>query len=172
MWMLHLDPPHYTHSIVISVTSIMELHIRDAIWDGLIKGLKIDPNNTDEQFCEACAAGKPTKQAFLKESLAHPSNFREWVHWDLWGPVSVKSHGRKSFSHHKTRHGYLIVEGKWPHMLGLTVEVNLWATSLLSIWKKGVNMQTLLIASGLPCYLWAEAMAHGVETESCEMYSN
>ena len=30
--------------------------MRDAIQDGHIEGLKIDPNNADEQFCKACEA--------------------------------------------------------------------------------------------------------------------
>ena len=58
--------------------------IKDAIRNGLVEGLEIDPNNADEQFCEACAAGKPTTQPFPKESLTHASNFGERVHWDLW----------------------------------------------------------------------------------------
>ena len=51
--------------------------IKDAIWNGLIERLKIDPNNANEQFCKMCAAGKPTTQPFLKESLTHASDFRE-----------------------------------------------------------------------------------------------
>ena len=56
------------------------------------------PNNANEQFCKVWAAGKPTTQPFLKESLPHASNFRECVHWDLWEPASVKSLGGKSYA--------------------------------------------------------------------------
>ena len=59
--------------------SLYELHchlghinygaIKDAIRNGLGEGLEINPNNDDEQFCKACAAGKPTTQLFPKESL-------------------------------------------------------------------------------------------------------
>ena len=48
-----------------------------SIWNGLIKGLEINPNNADEEFCQACAAEKPTMQPFLKESLTHTSDFGE-----------------------------------------------------------------------------------------------
>ena len=85
--------------------SLFELHcclghihygaIKDAIRNGLVEGLEINPNNADEQFCEACAAGKPTTQPFPKESLTHASDFGER---DLWGPVSVKSLGGKSYA--------------------------------------------------------------------------
>ena len=88
--------------------SLFELHcrlghihygaIKDAIRNGLVEGLKIDPKDANEQFCEACAAGKPTTQPFPKESLTHASDFGERVHWDLWGPVSVKSLGGKSYA--------------------------------------------------------------------------
>ena len=88
--------------------SLFELHcclgnihcgaIKDTIRNGLVKGLKVDSNNADEQFCEACAAGKPTTQPFLKKSLTCASDFGESVHWDLWGPVSVKSLGGKSYT--------------------------------------------------------------------------
>ena len=72
--------------------------IKDAIQNGLVKGLEIDPNNADEQFCEACTAGKPTTRPFPKESLTCASNFGERVHWDLWGPASVKSLSGKSYA--------------------------------------------------------------------------
>ena len=72
--------------------------IKDAIRNGLVEGLEVDPNNSDEQFCKACAAGKPTTQPFPKESLTRATDFGERVHWDLWGPVSVKSLGGKSYA--------------------------------------------------------------------------
>lgn len=71
--------------------------VKDAICHGLIEGLQIDPNDADEKFCEACTAGKPSKQLFPKESLMCTNDFGERVHWDLWGPASVKSLGGKSY---------------------------------------------------------------------------
>ena len=75
-----------------STSQLCELHcylghihheaIRDATRDGLIEGLKIDPNNADEQFCEEYAAGKLTLKPFLKESL-NANNFSERVHCNL-----------------------------------------------------------------------------------------
>ena len=42
------------------------------------------------EFCEACAKAK-SAQPFPKESKTRAKNFGECVHWDLWGPASVKS---------------------------------------------------------------------------------
>ena len=68
------------------------------IQKGLVDGLQIDPNDTEERFCEVCAAGKPTMKPFPKELFTHAKEFGERVHWDLWGPTSVKSLGGKSYA--------------------------------------------------------------------------
>ena len=41
---------------------------------------------------------KPTTHPFSKELLTHASNFSEKVHWDLWGPASIKSLGGISYA--------------------------------------------------------------------------
>ena len=68
------------------------------IQKGLVNGLQIDPNDTEERFCEACTAGKLTMKPFPKESFMHAKEFGERVHWDLWGPTSMKSLGGKSYA--------------------------------------------------------------------------
>ena len=45
-----------------------------------VNGLQIDPNDTEERFCEACAAGKPTTKPFPKESFMCAKEFGERVH--------------------------------------------------------------------------------------------
>ena len=60
--------------------------------------LQIDPNDTEERFCKACTAGKPTMKPFPKESLTHAKEFEERAHWDLWGPASVSSLRGKSYA--------------------------------------------------------------------------
>ena len=80
--------------------SISELHrrlghiahsaIRHAIANGLITGLELDMNSKPD-FCKACAKAKSAHQPFLKESNTRAEKFGERVHWDLWGPASVKS---------------------------------------------------------------------------------
>ena len=112
--------------------SLYELHchlghihygaIKDAIQNGLVKGLEINPNNSDEEFCKAWAAGKPTTQLFPKESLTHATDFGERVHWDLWGPASVKSLGRKLLQFTQASHGLFsfsshTCDSSFPHLL-------------------------------------------------------
>ena len=72
--------------------------IQDAIQKGHVNSLQIDPNDTEERFCEVCAAGKLTMKQFLKELFTCAKEFGERVHWDLWGPTSVKSLGGKSYT--------------------------------------------------------------------------
>ena len=59
---------------------------------GFILGIDLDVNSKPE-FCEACAKAKSTMVPFLKESLTRAMKYSERVHWDLWGPASVKSLG-------------------------------------------------------------------------------
>ena len=80
--------------------SISELHrrlghvahsaIRHAIVNRLITGLELDMNSKPD-FCEACAKAKSARQPFPKESNTRAEKFGKRVHWDLWGPASVKS---------------------------------------------------------------------------------
>ena len=201
--------------------SLFELHcrlghihygaIKDAIRNGLVEGLEIDPKDANEQFCEACAAGKPTTQPFPKESLTRASDFGERVHWDLWGPASVKSLGGKSyaavrkddatrmvkpyflakksetFSHYKEDEAWILNHGgkatsyarfdrggeflsneftQHLKQRGTQRELTVHdsppqnGVSERGMRTRGEATRTLLIASGLPRYLWAEAMAH------------
>ena len=43
------------------------------------------------KFCEACTKAKSAHQPFPKESLTWAIKYGEQVHWDLWGPASIKS---------------------------------------------------------------------------------
>jgi hypothetical protein len=64
--------------------------IKHAISQGHITGIELDPDSKLE-FCELCTKAKSARQPFLKESQTHATEFGERVHWDLWGPASVKS---------------------------------------------------------------------------------
>ena len=43
------------------------------------------------EFCDACAKVKAARQPFPKESKTRATRYGEHVHWDLWGPATVKS---------------------------------------------------------------------------------
>ena len=64
--------------------------IKHAILKGYIAGIELDPESKPE-FCEACAKAKLVREPFLKESKTRAAKYGERVHWDLWGPVVVKS---------------------------------------------------------------------------------
>ena len=64
--------------------------VKHAITNGLIMGIQLDAE-TKPKFCEACAKAKSAWQPFPKESKTQAESFGERVHWDLWGPASVKS---------------------------------------------------------------------------------
>jgi hypothetical protein len=64
--------------------------IKHAISQGHITGIELDPDSKLE-FCKPCAKAKSARQPFPKESQTHATKFGERVHWDLWGPASVKS---------------------------------------------------------------------------------
>ena len=69
----------------ISISSI-----KYAISKGLVTGINVDLDSKFK-FCEACAKAKLACQPFPKESETRAKNFGEHIHWDLWGPASVKS---------------------------------------------------------------------------------
>ena len=56
----------------------------------MIAGIELDLDSKVE-FCEACAKAKLARQPFPKEPETRAEKFGERVHWDLWGPASVKS---------------------------------------------------------------------------------
>ena len=64
--------------------------IKHAIVNGLINGLDVDITSKPD-FCKACTKAKSTCQPFPKESNTRAEKFGKQVHWDLWGPASVKS---------------------------------------------------------------------------------
>jgi len=70
--------------------------ISHAISKGFITGIKLDASSKLD-FCEACAKAKSTRQPFPKESKTRSTKYGECVHWDLWGPASVKILGGNSY---------------------------------------------------------------------------
>ena len=87
-------------NIVWKPLSLYELHchlshihygaVQDVIQKGLVEGLQIDPNDTEEIFCEACASGKLTTKLFPQESLTCAKEFGKRVYWDLSGLASLE----------------------------------------------------------------------------------
>ena len=64
--------------------------ISHAVSKGYITGIELD-GDTKPEFCEACAKVKPARQPFPKESKTRAEKYGDCVHWDLWGPATVKS---------------------------------------------------------------------------------
>jgi len=64
--------------------------VKHAISKGFIAGIELDDDSKVE-FCEACAKAKSTRLPYPKETETRAKRFGERVHWDLWGPASVKS---------------------------------------------------------------------------------
>lgn len=42
-------------------------------------------------FCEPCKKAKSTRQPYPKELTTQAKKYGDRVHWDLWGPASVRS---------------------------------------------------------------------------------
>ena len=70
--------------------------IKHAISQGFIAGIELDPESKPD-FCDACAKAKSAHQPFPKESESRVEKFGERVHWDLWGPATVKSLNGNSY---------------------------------------------------------------------------
>ena len=64
--------------------------IRHAVMKGFITGIDLD-ESSKPKFCEACAKEKSVRQPFPQESYTRAEKYGDCVHWDLWGPASVKS---------------------------------------------------------------------------------
>ena len=64
--------------------------VSHAISKGYITGIELD-GDTKPEFCEACAKAKSASQPFPKESKTRAKKYGDRVHWDLWGPATVKS---------------------------------------------------------------------------------
>lgn len=93
--------PETTHANVASVKmTISEAHrklghistsaIKHAITNGYITGIDLDLDLKPD-FCDACAKAKSAVHPFPKESHTRATKYGERVHWDLWGPATVKS---------------------------------------------------------------------------------
>jgi GAG-pre-integrase domain len=75
---------------------VLHFAIKHAIVNGLITGIDLNINSKPE-FCKACAKAKSACQPFPKESDTRAKRFGERVHWDLWGPASVKNLNRNYY---------------------------------------------------------------------------
>ena len=64
--------------------------IKHVVSKGFITGINLDESSKPE-FCEACTKAKSAHQPFPKESHTQAEKYSDHVHWDLWGPASVKS---------------------------------------------------------------------------------
>ena len=64
--------------------------IRHAVSKGFITGINLDESSKPE-FCDACEKAKSARQPYPKESNTRAEKYGDRVHWDLWGPASVKS---------------------------------------------------------------------------------
>ena len=95
------------HANVASVKiSINEAHrkfgdiahaaIKHMVNTGMIAGIELDPD-TKPDFCEPCAKAKSNRKPFPKESTTRATKYGERLHWDLWGPATVKSLAGNSY---------------------------------------------------------------------------
>jgi hypothetical protein len=184
--------------------------IKHAISQGHITSIELDPDSKPE-FCEPCAKVKSARQPFPKESQTRTTEFGERVHWDLWGPASVKSLSgnyyatariddathenmlyfqvkkSKTFNSYKKdevlietqsgnhikvtrcdRGGEFLSKEMIEHQdeKGTIRELTVHdsppqnGTSEHGMHTRAEHAQALLIASGLPRFLWEEAFKH------------
>ena len=87
-------------NIAAGKISISEVHhrlghishttIKHAITSGWITGINLDMDSKPD-FCKPCAKAKSAHQPFPKESDTQATWFGKHIHWDLWGPASVRS---------------------------------------------------------------------------------
>jgi len=70
--------------------AISHTAIKLTVTQGLITSIQLNLTSKPE-FCEPCAKAKLAWQPFPKESKTQAMKYSEWVHWDLWGPATVKS---------------------------------------------------------------------------------
>ena len=200
-----------------NISHVAHSAIKHAIRNGQITGIDLNMALKPE-FCEACAKAKSAHQPYPKESKTRAKKFGEQVHWDLWGPASVKSlngnHYMAAQIDDATRQTKLYFQAKKSQMFdsykkdeayietqtGNCIKVccsnkgsEFMSTKMtdhqdskgtkreLTVYdlppQNGVSergMRTraeqahaLLIASGLPCFLWEEAMRHSAWLQDC-----
>jgi len=185
--------------------------IRYAITQNLITGIDLDLDSKPE-FCEPCAKAKSARQPFPQESQTRATEYGEQVHWDLWGPASVKSlnghyyaaariddatrenklyfqakksetansykwdeayietqSGNRIKVSHSDRGGEFLSKELIQHQdnKGTVRELTVHdspqqnGTAERGMRTRAERARALLIASGLPRFLWEEAMNHG-----------
>src|SRR5271168_1027696 len=214
-------PESEDHSNVASEKmSISEAHrklghiahaaVKHAISKGLITGINLDLESKPE-FCEACAKAKSARLPFPDESHTRAAKYGERVHWDVWGPASVKSLNGHSYvaariddatretklyfqnTKSDTFENYKKDEAYIENQAGNRIRVVRSDRGGEFLSKEMMNHQdqkgtirettvhdsppqngvaergmrtraerarALLLASGLPCFLWEEAMKH------------
>jgi hypothetical protein len=212
----------YASAAIVKI-NIMEAHrklgyitcsaIKHMVKNGMITSLEIDLTSKEE-FCEPCAKAKATRKPFPKESSTRATCFGKCVHWDLWGPASMKSLGGKYYAACQTDNNSHEVETYFLEKKSEALEAYKTDEALIEthcdgakikfmhsdqggefmseefkkhlqskgtkheltvhdspqqdgVSKRGMHTQAehacaLLIASGLPRFLWAEAMCHCV----------
>ena len=64
--------------------------VRNAILTGQITGIELDMDSKPK-FCEPCVKAKSARIPFPQKSDTRTEKYGERVHWDLWGPASVRS---------------------------------------------------------------------------------
>jgi GAG-pre-integrase domain len=70
--------------------------IKHAVSKGFINGITINPDSKPN-LCGECAKAKSAQQPFPQESNTRAKKYGEQVHWNLWGPASVKSLSGNSY---------------------------------------------------------------------------
>ena len=94
------SPTQLTANSASEKLSISEAHhrlghissaaIRHTVLKGFITRINLDKNSKME-FCDACAKAKSTQLPCPQESETRAEKYGDYIHWDLWGPASVKS---------------------------------------------------------------------------------
>ena len=87
-------------NVVMDKMSITKVHrkfrhinydaIRKMIKSKIVLGVELD-SELQPEFCDACTKAKSNVQPFLKQSYTQATEYGQKVHWDLWGPASVRS---------------------------------------------------------------------------------
>jgi hypothetical protein len=55
-------------------------------------------DDSEPEFCDACAQAKPHHQSFPEQAQNRAQNFRDRIHADLWGPAKVESIFRSRYT--------------------------------------------------------------------------
>ncbi|RDB30590.1 Retrovirus-related Pol polyprotein from transposon TNT 1-94 [Hypsizygus marmoreus] len=138
-----------------TVSSSPQLNInlasKEAVHLGMITGIELDMTSEPE-FCKPCIKGKATRHSFPKESETEYTKYDKKVVADLWGPAQIKSLGGAKY--------YYLNFDKYSHEEYVDFLHHNAAEHSNRTHVKGAH--TIMIAAGLPKYLWAEAIRHYV----------